>query len=147
MGKSWPHGAASSYLYFFFLCANLCILFILFFKLSFCNRAETELNCKTGIREPVYKWHFLSHADSWWLVPFSSKSYILQLFTLSVSLFWLQNQELCHIPVTKWRSSLQRGTQQENSATKHAVIIGSSCYSSAWQSEWGFVLECVDWSA
>jgi len=42
---------------------------------------------------------------------------------------------------------LQQGTQQENSATKHAVIIGSSYNSSAWQSEWGFVLECVDWSA
>jgi hypothetical protein len=52
MGKSWPHSAPSNYLYLF-VWVNLCILFILFFKLSFWNWAETELKCNTGIRVNV----------------------------------------------------------------------------------------------
>jgi hypothetical protein len=52
MGKSWPHSATSNYLYLF-VWANLCILFILFFKLSFWNSAETELKCNTGFRENI----------------------------------------------------------------------------------------------
>jgi hypothetical protein len=48
---------------------NLCILFILFFKLSL-NRAETELKCNTSIKKTIYLWH-LSYTDSWCLVPFS----------------------------------------------------------------------------
>ena len=51
-GKSWPHSAASNYLYLF-VWANLCILFILFFKLSLWNWAETKLKCNTGITENI----------------------------------------------------------------------------------------------
>ena len=50
MEKSWTHRSASNYLYLF-VRANLCVLFILDFKASFSNRAETELKCKKGIRE------------------------------------------------------------------------------------------------
>jgi hypothetical protein len=57
MGKSWPHSAASSYLYLF-VWANLCILFIVYFKLFFSNRTGTELKCKTGIRKTIYHWHY-----------------------------------------------------------------------------------------
>jgi len=52
MEKSWTHRSASNYLYLF-VWANLCILFILDFKASFSNRAETELKCKKGIRENI----------------------------------------------------------------------------------------------
>jgi len=52
MGKSWPDSVASNYGYLF-VWANLCILFILHFKLSFSNGAETELKCNTGIRKTI----------------------------------------------------------------------------------------------
>ena len=52
MGQAWPHKAASDYLYLF-VRANSCILFILDFKPSFSNRAETELKCNTGITESL----------------------------------------------------------------------------------------------
>ena len=48
-GKIWPHSLTSDYLYLF-VWANLCILFIFYFKLSFWNWAESELKCNTGIR-------------------------------------------------------------------------------------------------
>ena len=51
--------------------ASLCILFILFFKLSFCNAPETELKWKTDI-ENLHNICILSYTDSWCLVPFSS---------------------------------------------------------------------------
>jgi hypothetical protein len=37
---------------YIYLCRqiNLCILFVLFFKPSFCNGPETELKCKIGFR-------------------------------------------------------------------------------------------------
>jgi hypothetical protein len=50
MEKSWTHRSANNYLYLF-VWVNLCILFILDFKASFSNGAETELKCKKGIRE------------------------------------------------------------------------------------------------
>ena len=34
----------------------------------------------------------------------------------------LQNKEQCHIVVTEWRGSLQRGTQQEYNYAKHRII-------------------------
>ena len=52
MEKSWTLRSASNYLYLF-VRANLCILFILDFKASFSNGAETELKCKKGIRENI----------------------------------------------------------------------------------------------
>ena len=57
----------------------------------------------------------LSYTDSWCSVPISSN--ISCDHTHKVSLFWLQYQEQCHILV------MQRGTQQENSSMKYAVII------------------------
>jgi len=48
LGKSWPHRAASNYLYLFRLC-----IFFLFFKPWFCNGPETELKGKIGIRENI----------------------------------------------------------------------------------------------
>jgi len=52
MGKSWPHRAASNYLHLF-VWVNLCKLFILYFKPSFSNTAETELKWNTGLRENI----------------------------------------------------------------------------------------------
>jgi len=69
MGQSWPPNAASNYLYLF-VWANLCILFILFFKPPVWNRAETELKCNTGLRETIHNCNF-SYTDSWYVVPFS----------------------------------------------------------------------------
>ena len=60
-----------------FVWANFCILFVLFFKPSFCNGPETELQCKIGIRE-LFNICILSYIDSWCLVPFSI--YILRPF-------------------------------------------------------------------
>ena len=53
-----PHSAASNYLCLF-VWANLWILFIIYFKPSFSNRAETELKCNTGIWKTMYHWHFI----------------------------------------------------------------------------------------
>jgi len=52
---------ASNYLYLF-VWANLCILFILYFKPSFSNGAETELKCNTSITEniPLAFYHTLT---------------------------------------------------------------------------------------
>jgi hypothetical protein len=33
--------------------------FFFFFKRSFCNKARSELKCKTGMKEPIYCWHFI----------------------------------------------------------------------------------------
>ena len=116
MGKSWPHGAASNYQYLF-VWVNLCIPFIVFFKPPFCNRAETELTCNTGITETITIC-ILSYTDSWCLVPFTSNIPCDHTHK-AVSLFWLHNHEQRHISVT------QQGTQQENFSKKHAVIIRS----------------------
>jgi len=35
---------------YIYLCGRLCILFVLFFKSSFCSGPETELKCKIGYR-------------------------------------------------------------------------------------------------
>jgi len=48
------------YIYIYvFVWVNLCKLFILYFKPSFLNRAETELKCNKGITETVRHWHFI----------------------------------------------------------------------------------------
>ena len=60
--KTWPHIAASNYLYLF-VWASFCILLILFFKHSFCNGQETELKCNTGFRENIYNWHFIIYGQ------------------------------------------------------------------------------------
>ena len=70
MGKSRPHSAASNCLYLF-VWANLCILFILFLKPTFCNGPETEMKWKIGIQN-LNNICILSYIDSWCLVPFSS---------------------------------------------------------------------------
>jgi len=62
MGKLWPHSAVSNYLYLS-VWVNLCILFILYFKLSFLNRAEIELKCNRLYRK--YTICILSYTDSW----------------------------------------------------------------------------------
>ena len=48
-GKSWPHRAASNYLYLF----GLCIFSLLFFKQWFCNGPETEMKGTIGITENI----------------------------------------------------------------------------------------------
>ena len=73
MGQAWSNIAANNYLYLF-VRANSCILFILFFKPSVWNIAETKLKCNTGLRETVQNCHF-SYTDSWYLVPFSSNTF------------------------------------------------------------------------
>jgi len=70
MGKSWSHNVASNCLYLF-VWTSLCTLFILFFKPSFCNGPEIELEWKTGV-ENLYNIWILSYTDNWCLVPFSS---------------------------------------------------------------------------
>ena len=143
MGQSWPNIVASNYLYLF-VWANLCILFILLFKPSFSNRAETELKWYTGIWEnvPLALYHTQTIGASFLLVI----TYPATVHIVCLS-FGYHNQEQCNIWVNKWHSFLQWGTQQENSATKLVNICRNFCNSNAWQSEWGFVLECVDWTA
>jgi len=70
MGKPWPHNIAINCLNLL-VWASLCVLFILFFKPSFCNGPETELKWKTDI-ENQYNICILSYTDSWCLVHFSS---------------------------------------------------------------------------
>jgi hypothetical protein len=43
---------------YLFVWTTLCILFILYFKLSVPNGAETKLQSNTGFRETIYNWHF-----------------------------------------------------------------------------------------
>jgi len=62
MGKSRPHIVRSNYLYLF-VWATLCILFILYFKLPFCNGPETELKCNKGFRETIHNWRFIIHGQ------------------------------------------------------------------------------------
>ena len=137
MGKSWPHTAASNYLYLF-VWANLCILFILYFKLFFCNGPETEMKWKIGV-QILYNICILSFTDSWCLVPFSS----------NISCHRTHNVRLCcnykRSRVTKWRNSLvNSGVHSKkflDEACHHKYI---SCNRNACQSEWGFGLEFVD---
>ena len=45
---------------YIYLCGNgMQFLHCLFFKLPFCNSARSKLNCKTGMKEHVYHWHFI----------------------------------------------------------------------------------------
>jgi uncharacterized membrane protein len=126
MGKSWPNSVASNYQYLF-VWANLCILFILHFKPSFSNWAETELKRNTGIRKTIQHWHY--HTQT---VGASSP---LVLIVLRQCVYVLATIRRIHESL---RDEL--GTQQENSATKLVDICRSFCNSSAWQSELGFVL-------
>ena len=105
---------------------------------------EQKLNWNvTQALEKPYNIGILSYTDSWCLVPFSNNTSCNPTHKVCLC-FGYHNQKQCDIWVTKRCSSLQRGTQQENSATKSIIISRSSCNSNAWQSEWGFTLECVD---
>jgi len=85
-GKLLPHSAASNYLYLF-VWINLCMLFMLYFKPSFSNRAETELKRQsTDI--------ILSCASSWCLATFSINMSCDSRQTQSAALFWLQNENI-----------------------------------------------------
>jgi hypothetical protein len=106
MGKSWPHRAASNYLYLF-VWANLYILFILFFKPPFWNWAETELKCNIGIRDNI-----LSYTDSCCLVPFSINISCDSRHKVCLC-FGYRMRTQYYMWVTTQLSSSQQGTQQE----------------------------------
>ena len=46
--------------------ANLCILFVLFFKRLFCNGPETELECKIGFRTYIIFAFYHIQTDGAW---------------------------------------------------------------------------------
>ena len=132
---SW---VVSNYLYLF-VRANSCILFILFFKSSVWNRAETELKCNTGLRETVQNFHF-SYTGSWYLVPFSSNT------------FGDRNHKASHFILATHVSHIRHlnaGRIGGCGSRIHSKIIlneerrhkYTSCNSNAWQSERGFILK------
>jgi hypothetical protein len=60
--KLWENHdlTVQSVITYIYLCGRIyASCFFLFFKLSFWNRAETELKCNTGITETIYHWHFI----------------------------------------------------------------------------------------
>jgi hypothetical protein len=117
MRKSWPHVAASNYLYLF-VWVNFCILFIFFLKWSFCNGPETELKCNTGLRETIYNLHFIIYGQ---LV----LSFLAVMYLATVHIKWASvlapKRVTSSISVTKWHNSPQWGSQQEYFHMKQAV--------------------------
>jgi hypothetical protein len=90
-------------------------------------------------RENLYTIGILSYTVCWCLLPFSN------IYPATVHIkcicFGYRIKRECNISLTMLR---QQGTQQESSATMHAVMIRRSCNSSTWQSEWGFVPRTVE---
>ena len=70
MEKLWPHSVTSNHLYSF-VWATSCILFLLYFKTSFSDMAETELRVTQALEKP-FTIAIFSYTDSWCLVPFGS---------------------------------------------------------------------------
>jgi len=108
-------------------------LYRLFFKPSFCNSAQSELkcNCKTGMKK-TSTIGILSHKDRWCLVCFSSN--ISCNRPQSISVLARIKARVPYISQQYYIVIFQWGTQQENSATKHA-FTRRSCDCSALQSE------------
>jgi hypothetical protein len=124
-GKSWPHSVASNYIYLF-MWANLCILFLLYFKTPFSNMAETELKVTQSLEKPFTITIFL-YTGSWCFVPFSS----------NISWDCKHKTVPCLTLVATGREwGQERDTQQENS-NKLAAHIYNSCNSDAYHSERG----------
>jgi len=116
MGKLWPQNVATICLYLF-VWASLCVLLILFFKLSFCNGPETEVKWKTDIENLHIC--ILSYTDSWCLVRFSSNISCNRKHCLPL-LQYRGNRVEFHSPNKQLLSS-ERSTQQTNGYTKHAL--------------------------
>ena len=108
--KTWPHIAASNYLYLF-VWASFYILFILFFKQSFCNGPETELKCNTGFRGNIYNWHFIIYGQLV-LSPFSTN--VSWGRTESPSLFWLREWGQCRVSLKKRHVTFCSGIHSKN---------------------------------
>ena len=93
---------------------NLCILFILDFKPSFSNRAETELKCNTGIWENLSLAFY--HIQT---VPFSSNIYCDDPNKVCLCYgYRITNCKVYHSMISLF--FVTSGTQQENSYMKHA---------------------------
>jgi len=118
MGKSWPHDIVINCLYLF-VWASLCILFILFFKLSFCNAPETELKWKTDI-ENLYDIWIFSYTNSWCLITFSSNISCDRKHNVHQCCDYSWDGVALQSPNKQFFSS-ERSTQQANCCTKHAV--------------------------
>ena len=104
---------------YLFVWVSLCILFILFFTLSFCNGPETKLKRKTDI-ENLYNICILSYTDSWCLVPFSSniswdRKHNVRLYYDSTGNRFLFQSPNKHLLSSEW------STQQATCYTKHAL--------------------------
>jgi len=118
MGKSWPQNEATNCLYLF-AWASLCVLLILFFKLSSCNGPETELKWKTDI-ENLYNIWILSYTGRCCLVPFSSNIYCNHKHNVHLCCDYRGNRVIFQSPNKQFFSS-ERSTQQANYYMKHTV--------------------------
>ena len=131
LGKAWHHSVASYDLYLFICVQRMQSHFCLFLKPSFCNSVhDLNWNVKQAWKN-VCTNGILSNKDSWCLAPFSSNTSCHSPQSVSV---------LATVKaIVPYISSFvfQQGTQQENSATKHAFTI-RFCDCNSWQSEWGF---------
>ena len=103
--------------------------------------ARLELNVRQAWKN-LCTIGILSNKDSWCLVPVSSNTYTLRLSVRSSDLAKIRTTVPC-ISQRYCVVIFHRSTQQENCATKHAVMR-RSCDCNAWQSEWGFVPGKVD---
>jgi len=100
--------------------ASLCILLILFFKLSFCNGPETELKWKTDI-ENLHNICILSYTDSWCLVCFSSNIFCDRKHNVRLCCDHRGNRFIYQSSNKRLFSS-EQSTQQATCYTKHAII-------------------------
>ena len=129
MGKSCPNGAAKEFIIYLFVWANSCILF----TVSYCSNCPSRIGKKlnwnvTQAVEKPYMIGISSHRDIWCVVPFSNNISCHRTHKVCLC-FGYHNPEQSDIWVTKWRCSLQRGrgTQQENSTTKHHIDALERC--------------------
>ena len=120
---------------YLFVWANLCILFILFFKPSFCNGPETEQKWETVI-ENLYNICILSYTDSWCLVPFSSNISCDCKHNVGLCCNYTGNMVIFQSPNKQFFSS-ERSTQHATCYTKRKARRHkqNSCNSNACQSE------------
>jgi len=128
--------------------ASLCVLFILFFKPSFCNAPETELKWKTDI-ENLYDICILSYTDSWCLVPFSSNTSCDRKHNMRQCCDYSWNGVALQLPNKQFFSS-ERSTQQANCCTKHTVtnripVTGTFIRVNE-ASDWNSSSKSIEWS-
>ena len=128
---------------YIYLCgANLCILFIVFLKPSFCNGSETELKWKIGIQN-LHNICNLSYTNGCCLVPFSSNISCDRKHNVRLCCDYRRISVVCQSlndVILELRAEYT-ANKLLYEACRHKY---TSCNSNACQSERGFGLEFVD---